>query len=188
MITDAVPCAENASFVCGCSGVSVLGQGRIDAALLDRWHACGVSCISTRTIGTNHIDLEHARQLGMHVCNASYAPNGVADFTVMLMLMCMRHYKQALWRGQVNDFSLKGLQGREMRELTVGIIGTGRIGSQVARNLTGFGCRILAYARKSNKAIESIAEYVDLATLLRESDIVTLHLNLTPENRHIINR
>ena len=64
-----------------------------------------VHYISTRTIGYNHIDIEQAEKLGIHVCNASYAPNGVADFTIMMMLMCLRQYKQALWRGQVNDFS-----------------------------------------------------------------------------------
>ena len=63
-------------------------------------------------------------------------PNGVADFTIMMMLMCLRQYKQALWRGQVNDFSLSGLMGREMKDLTVGVMGTGRIGAQVIRELS----------------------------------------------------
>ena len=70
----------------------------------------------------------------MRVCNANYAPNGVADFTVMMMLLVLRNYKPSLWRGQVYDFSLEGLQGREMRSLTVGIIGTGRIGTAVIQN------------------------------------------------------
>ena len=144
-VTDAVPTLENASLAAGCIGVSILGQGCIDAALLDAYHALGIRYLSTRTIGYDHIDLDHARSIGLRVCSASYAPNGVADFTVMMILMCLRHYKQALWRGQVNDFSLTGLQGREMKDLTIGIIGTGRIGAQVARNLSGFGCRILAY-------------------------------------------
>ena len=84
------------------------------------WQKLNVHYISTRTIGYNHIDIEQAEKLGIHVCNASYAPNGVADFTIMMMLMCLRQYKQALWRGQVNDFSLSGLMGREMKDLTVG--------------------------------------------------------------------
>ena len=124
-VTDAVPTLENASLAAGCIGVSILGQGCIDAALLDAYHALGIRYLSTRTIGYDHIDLDHARSIGLRVCSASYAPNGVADFTVMMILMCLRHYKQALWRGQVNDFSLTGLQGREMKDLTIGIIGTG---------------------------------------------------------------
>ena len=126
-VTDAVPTLENASLAAGCIGVSILGQGCIDAALLDAYHALGIRYLSTRTIGYDHIDLDHARSIGLRVCSASYAPNGVADFTVMMLLMCLRHYKQALWRGQVNDFSLTGLQGREMKDLTIGIIGTGWI-------------------------------------------------------------
>ena len=129
--TSAVPTLENATLAAGCLGVSILGQGRIDAPLLDAYKALGVAYLSTRTIGYDHIDLDHAHAIGLRVCNASYAPNGVADFTVMMLLMCLRQYKQALWRGQVNDFSLAGLQGREMKDLTIGIIGTGRIGTQV---------------------------------------------------------
>ena len=122
------------------------------------------------------------------MCNASYAPNGVADFTVMMILMCLRQYKQALWRGQVNDFSLAGLQGREMKDLTIGIIGTGRIGTQVIRNLSGFGCRILAYDLRRNPAVESLVTYVDFDTLLGQSDVISLHMPLLESNRHMINR
>ena len=111
-VTPEVPTMDNAGLAEGCLGVSILGQGRIDAALLDTWRAMGVEYLSTRTVGYDHIDLAHAKAVGIRVCNASYAPNGVADFTVMLLLMCLRHYKQAMWRGQVNDFSLHGLQGR----------------------------------------------------------------------------
>ena len=92
-VTDAVPTLENAALAAGCAGVSILGQGRIDAALLDAFYAQGVRYLSTRTIGYDHIDLDHARSIGLRVCNARYDPNGVADFTVMLILMCLRHYK-----------------------------------------------------------------------------------------------
>ena len=187
-VTDAVPTLENAALAAGCAGVSILGQGRIDAALLDAFYAQGVRYLSTRTIGYDHIDLDHARSIGLRVCNARYDPNGVADFTVMLILMCLRHYKQALWRGQVNDFSLAGLQGREMKDLTIGIIGTGRIGAQVARNLSGFGCRLVAYDLRQNPALEGMVTYVDFDGLLSQSDVITLHMPLLDSNRHLINR
>lgn len=184
----AVPTLENASMAAGCLGVSILGQGRIDGPLLDAYKALGIQYLSTRTIGYDHIDLEHARSIGIRVCNASYAPNGVADFTVMMILMCLRHYKQAMWRGHVNDFSLAGLQGREMKDLTIGIIGTGRIGTQVIYNLSGFGCRILAYDLRRNPAVESMVTYVDFDTLLSQSDVISLHMPLLESNRHMINR
>lgn len=186
-ISEAVPSLETAGLAAGCQGVSMLGQGKIGPELLDRFHEMGVGYLSTRTIGYNHIDVAYAKHLGIRVCNARYAPNGVADFTIMMMLMCLRHYKQALWRGQVNDFSLAGLQGREMKDLTVGIIGTGRIGTQVIRNLSGFGCRILAYDVQENPQVGELAEYVDYERLLAESDIISLHVPLLDSNHHMIN-
>lgn len=187
-ISEAVPSMETAELAAGCQGVSMLGQGKIDRELLDRFHQMGVGYLSTRTIGHNHIDVAYAKELGIRVCNASYAPNGVADFTIMMILMCLRHYKQALWRGYVNDFSLGGLQGREMKDLTVGVIGTGRIGAQVIRNLSGFGCRILAHDLYHNATVESLVDYVDLDRLLAESDVIFLHCPLFPETQGIINK
>ena len=187
-INGEVPSLSNAGLAQGCQGVSILGQGRIDAPLLDAWYDLGVRYLSTRTVGYDHIDLAHAKALGMRVCSASYAPNGVADFAVMLILMCLRHYKQAMWRGQVNDFSLGGLQGREMKDLTIGVIGTGKIGAQVVRNLSGFGCRILAYDLRRNPAVEALVSYVDFDTLLSQADVITLHMPLLDSNYHMVDR
>lgn len=183
-----VPMVENTLLAEGCQGASILGQGKIDGPLLEAWHNLGVRYLSTRTVGYDHIDLACAKKLGIRVCSASYAPNGVADFAVMLILMCLRHYKQAMWRGQVNDFSLEGLQGREMKDLTIGVIGTGKIGAQVIRNLSGFGCRILAYDLRRNPAVEGLVTYVDFDALLAQADVITLHMPLLDSNRHIIDR
>lgn len=186
-LSSEVPAPATAELAAGCEGVSILGQGRADRELLRLWRELGVSYLSTRTVGYNHIDLDAARELGIGVCNATYPPNGVADFTVMMMLMCLRHYKQTMWRGQVNDFSLEGLQGRDLKDLTVGIVGTGRIGTQVMRNLSGFGCRMLAHSAHRSPAAEELGTYVDFDTLLRESDIISLHTALTPQTWHIVN-
>lgn len=182
-----IPTLENAGRLSGYDAVSVLGQGNISAELLRKYRSLGIRYLSTRTIGYDHIDLAAAKELGISVCNANYPPDGVADFTVMLMLMCLRHYKQAMWRGQVNDFSLNGLQGRNMSSLTVGVLGTGRIGTQVLKNLSGFGCRLLAYNRRETAEAAQYARFVDMDTLFRECDVISLHLPLTPETRHIIN-
>ena len=110
------------------SGVSILGMYTYRRPELDLMKKQGVSCLSTRTIGYNHIDIDYARQIGLHICNARYDPHGVADYTLMMILLCLRNYKQALWRTQVNDFSLPGLLGKELKDLTAGVIGTGQIG------------------------------------------------------------
>ena len=186
-LSDETPSLENADLVKGYEGVTVLGMGNIDRDLLSRYSENGVRFLSTRTIGYNNIDLVAAKELGIKVCNAAYPPNGVADFTVMMILMCLRQYKQALWRGQVNDFSLQGLQGRDMNELTIGVMGTGRIGLQVLKNLSGFGCRLLAYDVYKNPEVEKLATYVDQDTIYKECDVISLHMPLFDSTYHIIN-
>ena len=182
-----VPSMENVELVRGCEGVSILGQGAITADLLDAWAGLGVRYLSTRTIGYDHIDLAAAGATGIRVCNASYPPSGVAEFTVMLMLMCLRNYKQSLWRGQVNDFSLDGLEGWELGDQTVGVLGTGRIGRAVIGILEGFGCRIVAYDPhpKQDLACRGV-EYLSFDGLLAESTVITLHVPLTQDTYHLV--
>lgn len=168
-------------------GVSILGLHSYKEKELDLLYKNGIHYISTRTIGYNHIDINYAKKIGIHVCNATYAPNGVADYTVMMILLCLRNYKQALWRTNVNDYSLNGLMGKELKDLTVGIIGTGRIGAAVAKNLFGFGCKILAHDKMANDSIRDIVTYVPLDVLYHSCDIITLHMPLLDETFHMIN-
>ena len=184
---DEIPGPDTAALAEGCEGVTMLGMGKIDKELLDMWKSMGVQCISTRTIGYNHIDTDYAKEIGMQVCNAAYPPSGVAEFTLMLMLMCLRNYKQSLWRGQVNDFALQGLQGKEIGSMTVGVIGTGKIGAQVIKYLTGFGCRILAYDMYPNVALKDVVEYVGLDELFAKADMITLHTPLLDSTYHLVN-
>ncbi|HVX47652.1 MAG TPA: D-isomer specific 2-hydroxyacid dehydrogenase family protein [Mycobacteriales bacterium] len=143
----------------------------------------GVEYISTRSIGYNHIDLQYAESVGLAVGNVAYSPDSVADYTLMLMLMALRDAKSVVRRAAAHDYRL-GARGRELRDLTVGVIGTGRIGSAVVERLRGFGGRILAFDKRPNAA----AEYVPLEELLRLSDIVTLHTPLTADTRHLLDR
>jgi D-lactate dehydrogenase len=169
------------------SGVSVLGMISYGEKVMKLLQKQGIYYLSTRTVGYNHIDLEAAKACGIHVCHAAYAPNGVADYTIMMMLLCLRKYKQTLWRSQVNDFGLDDLMGREMKDLTVGVMGTGNIGGTVIRELSGFGCKILAYDKYENPAVKGLATYVPLEEIYRQCDIITLHMPLFPETKHIIN-
>ncbi len=156
--------------------------------LMERFLAAGVRFISTRSIGYDHIDLKAAKALGMHVGNVSYAPDGVADYTVMLILTATRRLKAISLRAAAQDFSLQGVQGRELHNLTVGVIGTGRIGRTVIRRLAAFGGRLLAYDLFRNDEMAKLAEYVPLERLLAESDVITMHMPATKENYHLINR
>ena len=170
----------------GCDGVSVLGYSQINRELLEAMAAMGIRHISTRTIGYDHIDTAAAKALGIHIYHAYYDPNNVADFTVMMMLILLRKAKISICRALVNDFSLDGMMGREMRSLTIGVVGTGKIGAAVVRNLSGFGCRILAYAHHPAPCLAGLADYVELDELYARSDIITLHVPLTEQNYHMI--
>ncbi len=179
---------DNIESLKGSDGITVLGHSHINREILEKLKSFAIGYVSTRTIGFNHIDVQAAGELGIGIANSHYAPNGVAEFTVMHMLMALRHYKAALFRGNVNDYSLAGLQGREMRNLTVGVWGNGKIGASVIDCLQGFGCRILVHGRRENPSLEEKATHVALDQLLSESDVITLHIPLTPETHHVINR
>lgn len=178
---------ENIALTQGFDGFSGLAQSVLDKEALDQLSDNGVKYICTRSIGYDQIDVDYAKSKGMRVCRSNYEPNSVADYTVMLMLMCLRHAKATIQRGNVNDHSLKGTQGREMRSLTIGVLGTGQIGATVIKNLSGFGAKILAYDKFENPNLQGKVEYVDLDTLLRNSDMITLHTPLFPDTRNLIN-
>lgn len=169
------------------SAVTILGMEKYGEAEMKALAAKKIYYLSTRTIGYDHIDLEAAKKYGIHVANAAYGPESVADYTIMMILLCLRPYKQALWRMQVNDFSLGGLIGREIHDLTIGVIGTGRIGSTVIRELSGFGCKIIAYDKYPKEEVKKYAAYVDtLDELYKEADVITIHTVLNDSTYHMI--
>ena len=185
-ITAAAVSEANAELASGNRCISVGHKTRITNATLPRSSQAGVTYISTRSIGYNHIDVEYAHSVGISVENVSYSPDSVADYTLMLMLMAVRHAKSIVRRTDVHDYRLHDVRGKELRDLTVGVVGTGRIGAAVMDRLRGFGCRVLAHDR-SPKA-SRLTDYVPLDELLRHSDIVTLHTPLTAETHHLLDR
>jgi D-specific alpha-keto acid dehydrogenase len=141
-----------------------------------------VTYVSTRSVGANHIDVRYAERVGIAVETVAYSPDSVADYTLMLMLMAVRHARSVIRRADLHDYRLHEVRGKELRDLTVGVIGAGRIGGAVIDRLRGFGCRTLAYDTRPD------GEYVSLDGLLEQSDIVTLHTPLTAETHHLLDR
>ncbi len=179
------PCLDNIDLARGYDAVDIITTV-IDREMIRRFHEIGIKCISTRTIGYDHIDAEYAASLGIGVTNVTYSPDSVADYTVMMILMGLRKIKHIMQRGDVQDFTLRGKLARELPDCTVGIIGTGRIGETVIRDLSGFGCRMIAYDLYEKDSVKKYAQYVDLDTLFAESDIITLHAPATAESYHMI--
>ncbi|KUE73373.1 lactate dehydrogenase [Candidatus Methanomethylophilus sp. 1R26] len=183
--TEDSPTIDNCGLADGCDFVSVITTP-VTAAMIDRFAQGGVKMIVTRTIGYDHIDLAHAKEKGMAVANISYDPEGVAEYTVMMILAAVRKLKTIMLRNTADDFSLEGQMGGVLRDMNVGVIGAGKIGSAVVRDLSGFGCNIHYYDRTGSVQADSFARKVDLDTLLEESDIVTIHLELNDETRHFL--
>ena len=181
------PTLDTAELARGCRAVSIVVSA-IDAALLKRFGELGVEYISTRTAGFDHIDVKTARELEIGVGNVAYSPGSVADYTVMLMLMAARRIRVILERGGVQNYSLHGVRGRELGGMTVGVVGTGRIGQAVIRRLSGFGSRVLAYDPRQDEEVRRFAEYVPLEKLFAQSDVITLHVPATEQNHHLISR
>ena len=177
----------NVSLSEGCAGVSVLGKGAVGDDLLSALHGYGVKFLATRSIGYNPIDLAAAKKYGFKLCNSQYPPDSVAEFTLMLILMSLRKYKQALWLQQVNDYALEHLKGGVLSQKTVGVVGTGHIGGRVIELLSGFGCRLLCHSADYDPKVAQIAEYTDLDTLYQSSDILTFHVPLLPSTKHMVN-
>ena len=142
---EAYPSLENAHLAAGCDAVSMTPCD-MGPAMVRRFHELGVKYLCCRSIGYDHVDRETARALGMRVSNVDYPPRGVANFAIMLMLMSLRRVGHILKRGEVQDYSLQGKIGRDLSGCTVGVIGTGHIGRTVLQHLSGFGCKLLAYA------------------------------------------
>jgi D-specific alpha-keto acid dehydrogenase len=183
-ITDAAVSESNIELASGVRCISVGHKTQIVHSTLVALNQAGVRYISTRSVGYNHIDMQCAERLGISVENVTYSPDSVADYTLMLMLMAVRRAKPTLRRVQLHDYRLDDVRGKELRDMTIGVIGTGRIGTSVLDRLHGFGCRALAYDRCPTTS----AEYVPLDELVRESDIVTLHTPLNADTHHLLNR
>jgi D-specific alpha-keto acid dehydrogenase len=182
--TEAAVSEANIELAYGNRCISVGHKTQITKPILLALSQAGVAYISTRSIGYNHIDMEYAESVGISVENVFYSPDSVADYTLMLMLMAVRDVRSMIRRVEVHDYRLSGVRGRELRDLTIGVVGTGRIGVAVMERLQGFGCQVLAY----DSLPKASADYVPLDELIQQSDIVTLHTPLTADTHHLLNR
>lgn len=172
----------------GYDGISIVGNCRMDEAVASELEKNGIRYATIRAKGYNNVDVEALKRHGIRMSNVDYSPYGVSNFSVMLMLMLIRRVNYSLMRTRAMDYSLKGNMGLEMQNLTVGVLGTGNIGAAVIQHLQGFGCKILAHTPHPKEALKKYVTYVSLEELLKKSDIVTLHMALTEDNHHIIDK
>lgn len=163
----------------------------LDQATLRTLRECGVRLIALRSAGYNNVDLSEASRLGLHVVRVpSYSPHAVAEYAVGLLLALNRKIPKACGRVRDLNFSLEGLTGFDLYGKTVGVIGTGQIGSVFASIMKGFGCRVLAFDRTPNQDLQArdVVTYVPLSELIQNSHVISLHVPLLPETRHLIDQ
>lgn len=169
--------------------VSVFIGGRIDEAFLARRPA--LRLIATRSTGCDHIDLEACARRGVAVTNVgSYGENSVAEHTFALILALSRKLREAEEAIETGKFNVDRLRGFDLRGKTLGIIGAGRIGLHVARIGIGFGMTVLAYDAAPHFFYTDILDfqYASFEEVLKRADVLTLHIPLTAETRHLMNR
>lgn len=180
---------ETAPLAAGYDAICVFVNDVVNAAVIDTLAKGGVKIIALRCAGFNNVDLHRAEEKGITICRVpAYSPYAVAEYALGLILTLNRKYHRAHSRVREGNFSLDGLLGFDLHKKTVGIIGTGKIGQVFMDVISGLGVNILAYDKFPNDAVKKKGiKYVDLETLYRESDIISLHCPLTHETYHLIN-
>lgn len=181
---DSVSTAEGAQAIC------IFVNDCANAGILRTLAEQGIKLIALRCAGFNNVDLPAARSLGIRVVRVpAYSPHAVAEHAVGLLLTLNRKIHRAYNRVREQNFALNGLVGFDIAGKTVGIIGTGKIGKLAAQIFRGFDARVLAFDPQpdANWAAARNVTYGPMEQLLRESDILSLHLPLLPETLHLFN-
>ncbi len=181
-----VTAALAAGFPCVCPFVN----DDLSRATLEKLAAGGTTLIALRSAGFNHVDLKAAADLGMTVVRVpEYSPYAVAEHAVALIMTLNRKTHRAFNRVREGNFSLSGLVGFDLHGKTIGVIGTGKIGRAFAKAMNGFGCHVLLHDVSPDVIFAASigARYVGLPELYTASDIISLHIPLVKETRHLIN-
>ncbi|MFE0459532.1 2-hydroxyacid dehydrogenase [Kitasatospora sp. NPDC058965] len=179
---------DTAPLAAGAPVVSSSVNAELDAEALAVLAVGGTKLIAQRSTGFNNIDLDAAAELGLTVARvSSYSPYAVAEHAWALALAVNRRLSRATTRSREFDFRLDGLLGRDIHGMTVGVLGTGKIGECFARIAHGFGTRLLGWDLTPNPVCQQLGmSYVDRDELLMKSDLISLHVPLVPATHHLI--
>ncbi|MDD6463533.1 MAG: 2-hydroxyacid dehydrogenase [Clostridiaceae bacterium] len=176
--------ARTAKLAEGSDAVCAFVNDDVSAPTIDALNKLGIKIIAMRCAGYNNVDIRYAQDKIPVVRVPAYSPHAVAEHAMALLLTLNRRIHKAFLRTRDFNFSLNGLTGFDLYGKTVGVVGTGKIGSAFIDICRGFGMKVLAYDVFPN--LDGV-EYVDMETLLERSDLISLHCPLTPSTRHIIN-
>ena len=181
---------ETTELTKGFDGVCVFVNDQLNADVIEKIAENGIRLIALRCAGFNNVDLEAANKKRVKVVRVpAYSPSAVAEHAVALILTLNRKTHKAYNRVREGNFSLERLTGFNLEDKTVGVIGTGKIGTAFCKIMQGFGCKILAEDPYPNEELmKSGIEYVEKETVFKQSDIISLHCPLTHESKHLIDK
>lgn len=176
--------SQSAVFASGAEVACSFVNDKVDEKCLKVLKEVGVRLVVLRSAGFNHVNIKVAQKLGIQVARVpGYSPYAVAEFTLGLLLTLNRKIHKSYLRVRELNFSLDGLVGFDLHGKTVGVIGTGKIGTLFGITMHALGCKVLAFDKFPGRDFE----YVELEKLLELSDIISLHVPLSPETHHLIN-
>ncbi len=179
---------STASYAAGADVVCAFVNDDLSSDVLGQLAEAGTRCIALRCAGFNNVDLVAAARLGIIVVRVpSYSPNAVAEHTLALMLTLNRKIHRAHNRVRERNFSLDGLVGFDMAGKTAAVIGTGKIGTIVARLLWHLRCNVVAFDPVVDEGLVALGvRYVSLDEAFSVGDIVTLNCPLTEATHHLV--
>ena len=180
---------QTVNLASGCNAVCLFVNDKLNAAVLKALSASGIKLAALRCAGFNNVELAAAKANNISVVRVpAYSPYAVAEHAVALILTLNRKTHKAYNRVREGNFSLERLTGFDLNGKTVGVIGTGKIGQVFCNIMKGFGCKVLAFDLIANKQMEEAGvNYLPLADVLQQADIISLHCPLNEQTRHIIN-
>ncbi len=187
-----LPLNENTAHLAeGFEAVALFTSDNVSSKVIEQLHTLSVRFIALRSVGYDHVDIAKAKKLNIKVANVpAYSPYAIAEHSVALLMALNRKIILAQELMKQNDFRLDKLVGFDLHNKTIGVVGTGKIGSAFIRIMHGFGCKILAYdIEQDNELIEQCrVQYTSLETLCKNSDVISVNCPLNDATKYMFNK
>lgn len=180
---------DTISLTQGFDAVCIFVNDFIDEPTIKKLVVNGIKVIALRCAGFNNIDIDAAKANGIKVVRVpAYSPQAVAEHAVALILTLNRKTHKAFNRVRENNFSLENLTGFNLYGKTVGVVGTGIIGTAFCKIMLGFGCKVIAYDVQPSDALKKLGvDYQTFDSLICSANIISLHCPLNEQTQHLMN-
>ncbi|WP_323789604.1 2-hydroxyacid dehydrogenase [Psychroserpens sp.] len=183
--------SETAMMAVGFEAISIFSADEAWVTTIEKLKDFGVKYITLRSVGYDNVNLRAASRLNIKVANVpAYSPNAIAEHSVALLLTLNRKLIESNSRVKRHNFNLNNLVGFDLNGKTVGIIGTGKIGTVMTKIMHGFGCQLLGYDIEENEDLTKLynLRYTTIQDLCERADIISIHVPLTTETHQLINK